>query len=153
MCLPKFVIITAKAIYCQDCPCIYTNLHRAGKTLSNPGDTAYTSKQRRVDRPAHLHLQPVVQLLEQLHCASAEVLFRALSGPHRLLMNADEVDPDFAVGLRDGRWVLDDEVDRPRVVPVEGTLLDVMTGVLIWRVVVESPLQDMCVECNGCKNE
>ena len=102
---------------------------------------------------AHLHLQPVVQLLEQLHCASAEVLLRALSGPHRLLMDADEVDPDFAVGLRDGRWVLDDEVDRPRVVPVEGTLLDVMTGVLIWRVVVESPLQDMRVECDGCRDE
>ena len=71
----------------------------------------------------------------------------------RLLRTAALLDLDFAVGLRDGRWVLDDEVDRPRVVSVEGALFDVMTGVLIWRVVIEGPLQDMRVKRDSCRKE
>lgn len=116
-----------------------------------PSHPSHASKQRRINRPARLRIQPPVQLFEQLHRVPTKVLLRLLTGPHRLLMDADEVDLELAARLR-GVWrELDDEVDGPGVVAIEGGLFDVMPGVFGGRVVVESPLEDVRVERDGWK--
>lgn len=69
-------------------------------------------------------------------------------------MDADEVHLHAAVRgrARGVRPQLRDEVDRPRVVPVERALLDMVARELVGRVVVERPLKDVRVERNGCTN-
>lgn len=71
-------------------------------------------------------------------------LLCSLAWPHRLLVNADEVHLQPAPNV--ARRELDNEIDGPLVVPVEGRLLDVVTCGQRWRVVVQRPAEDMRVE-------
>ena len=73
------------------------------------------------------------------------MLLGFLPRPHRLLVNSDKVDPDLLTSW--GR-VLDYEVDRPCVAPVERPFFDVVPCVFVRWVVVESPFQNVGVERN-----
>lgn len=123
----------------------YSRLH--------PSDAAHTPKERSIRLPSRLLLQPVIDLLKQLHRPTALSLLGLLSWPHGLFMDADEVNSDlsFVRICASLRGDLDKEVDCPDVVAVEGAFFDVVSGVLVWRVIIQVPLEDVRVECDGCK--
>ena len=49
---------------------------------------------------------------------------------------------------RIGRWKLVNKIDGPRIDPIERSLFDVMSGVLVWRVLVQRPFDNVRVECD-----
>jgi hypothetical protein len=94
-----------------------------------------SSKQHDIDAVARLAREPIIHALEKRHhrVSSPGLCSDLLSRPHRLFVNALEVDIQWPGAFKH-------EVDRPAIDAVERGSFDMMAGELVWRRVIEIPL-------------